>query len=192
VNVKVTLPLVSAVSVPTVGPLKLRVTVSPGLKLVPVTVIDVPGAACGGSNASAALPWLMVKEADAVLPLVRPFASTPYWPGGVLGTVNARLKVPPLLTSGVPTTWPLNETSTVSPGAKPEPLTVTVEPGRPELGDNDSAGPACGVVASVGVIVAGPVAWPRAVAGANISAARTSTRTSTTDPVAIRSWRERL
>jgi hypothetical protein len=78
VNVNVTLPVVSAVCVPTVGPLKLNVTVSPGLKLVPVTVIDAPGAACGGSNASAAEPWLMVNEVDAVVPLVWPLASTPY------------------------------------------------------------------------------------------------------------------
>src|SRR5947209_18528811 len=93
VNVKVTWPLVSAVSVPTVGPLKVNVTVSPGLKLVPVTVIDVPGAACGGLNASGAVPWLIVKELGAVSPLGPPLARTPYWPGAELGTVDARLHV---------------------------------------------------------------------------------------------------
>jgi hypothetical protein len=116
----------------------------------------------------------------------------------VFGTVKARLNVPPPFTVGVPTLWPLNETSTVSPGAKPEPLAVTLAPGRPELGDSDSAGPACGVMVgvafadSVAVGVAAPVAWPRAVAGAITSAERISTRISTTDPVAMRSWRERL
>ena len=56
-----------------------------------------------------------VKEVVAALPLVWPLASTAYWPGPKVGTVKLRLKVPPLLTVGVPTAWPLNVTSTVSP-----------------------------------------------------------------------------
>src|SRR5439155_17738442 len=97
-KVTVALPRVSAVPVPTTGPLKLSWTVSPGRIPVTLTVRDVPGAACGGSNARVAPPSLTVNVLAAVMPLVWPLAPTTYWPGGTFGTVKLRLKVPPSFT----------------------------------------------------------------------------------------------
>src|ERR1051326_7824107 len=103
VNVQVTSPVVSAVSVATVGPLKLSVADSPARKPVPVTVSCVPGAACAGLKLRVAAPWLIVNVVDAESPTPRPLASTPYWPGAMLGTLNARLHVPWPFTVGDPT-----------------------------------------------------------------------------------------
>src|SRR5947209_7211452 len=131
---QMTTPFVSAVSLSTVAPLKASVTLSPARKPVPVTMTAAPAIACGGSKLSAPPLWLTLNDDEAVLPLLRPAASTPYWPGAELvGTVKLRLKLPPLLTVGVPTLWPLKLTSTVSPFWNPLPLAVTEVPGGPEL-----------------------------------------------------------
>src|SRR5919201_5388879 len=88
--------------------------------------------------------------------------------------VKLRLKVPAVLTVGVPTLWPLKLTSTFSPGLKPEPLAVTDAPARPEDVDNDRAGCAAGVWVVSGVVVAPAmvvgvgvrfVVWPAALVG---------------------------
>src|SRR5436309_1592487 len=106
--------------------------------------------------------------------------------------VKLRLKEPPVLTVGEPTDVPLNDTSTDSPGLKPNPLAVTDAPGTPEVAESVRA--AWGEAEGSGVVVAatavedataagvvvvvapGPVPWARPVAGTTSRAPSTRTR----------------
>src|SRR5689334_9831167 len=92
----------------------------------------------------------MVKAAVAANPLSAPLPNIPYWPGCTFGTLKLILKLPPALTVGEPTVWPLKVTSTVSPGLKSEPLAVIVAPGRPDDVDNFSEALGRGVALASG------------------------------------------
>src|SRR5579871_1464 len=169
VNVQTTLPPVSAVDVASVGPLKVSATDSPARKPAPLTVSDAPGAACVGEKLNVAPLVLTVNDVEALLALARPVASTPYWPGANCGTVKLRLKLPPELTVGEPTSWPFMLTSTVSPGWKAPPLAVIEAPGRPDVDDRLSDGLGTLVAALVGDVVA-PVVGVVATVGWSVGA----------------------
>jgi hypothetical protein len=100
--------------------------------------------------------------------------------------VNARLKVPPSLTVGVPMALPLKLTSTVSPALKPDPFAVMDAPARPEFVDSFNAGAATAVGLEVGsgvVVAAGPgLAWLNAVDG-NIKSAAVKSTAATIAPL---------
>jgi len=88
------------------------------------------------------------------------------------GTLKFRLKLPPLLTVGEPTVWPLNVTSAVSPGVNPDPSAVIFAPARPDGVDNASEAVGtvvalgCDVATGAGGVGAGaPVPWPSADSG---------------------------
>src|SRR3981081_499199 len=101
--------------------------------------------------------------------LAWPLASTPYCPGCKFGTVKARLKLPPSFTVGEPTDWPLNVTSTVSPGLNPKPVAVIEAPGRPDDEERVRWGSGTVVAWVVGlgtsVAVGLGSAWPSTGAG---------------------------
>src|SRR5438067_12234871 len=83
------------------------------------------GAAAGAGVALAST----VYEALAVVPLVCPLASTPYWPAASVGTTKVTPKAPLVSTVPVPTVAPLKLSSTVSPGWNPPPEMVREAPG---------------------------------------------------------------
>src|SRR5438067_12393955 len=95
----------------------------------------------------------------------------------MFGTLKLKLNVPPELTTGVPTLWPLKLTSTVSVGLKPWPLAVMDVPGAALLVDSVRPGCAagCGVWVALGTGVS--VACAKAALGSNSTALHKSAST---------------
>ena len=122
-------------TVVTVAPLNFIVMVEEGAKPAPVTVTVVPTGPCCGLNAN---DDVTVNVADALFEL-ESVAVTTCAPATEEGTTKVAVKAPKAdvvtVAGTVVCAAPLNVIVMVEEGAKPAPVTVTVVPTRPEVGD---------------------------------------------------------
>jgi len=123
-------------TVATVAPLNFIVMVEEGMKLEPVTVTVVPTAPWTGDRVIVEVRTTKVAEALFELASV---AVTVLPPAVEEGTTKVAVKAPVAdevtVAGTVATVAPLNVIVMVEAGARPSPVTVTVVPTGPEVGD---------------------------------------------------------